>query len=222
MKPYVLVNTAMSLDGKISTSLRRQTRISSEWDRRRVDFLRASCDAIMVGIGTVLSDNPSLTVKSEELRRKRRDEGKEENPLRVIVDSSLRIPKNAEVLHKGEGKRLIFSTFRAPEERIKELQNFAEVVLVGEERVNLKEAMKELHKREVKRILVEGGGTLIFSLLKEGLVDEICVYIKNIVIGGERAPTLVDGEGFIENFPEFHLSSLLTDENGVLLRWKRR
>ncbi|MBC7109702.1 MAG: 2,5-diamino-6-(ribosylamino)-4(3H)-pyrimidinone 5'-phosphate reductase [Archaeoglobi archaeon] len=222
MKPYVIVNSAMSMDGKISTVERVQTRISSEWDRKRVDALRASADAIMVGIGTVLSDDPSLTVKSEKLRRKRISEGMDENPLRVVVDSKLRIPENAEILQKGAGKRLIFTTSLAPKEKIDKISRFAEVLIAGEERVDLRRAMEELHRRGVRRVLVEGGGTLIFSLLRENLVDEISVYIGNFVIGGESAPTLADGEGFTENFPRFHLSSIITDSEGVLLRWIRR
>jgi len=222
MRPHVFVNAAMSIDGKISTALRRQTRISSEWDRKRVDLLRATSDAIMVGIGTVLSDDPSLTVKSEELRKKRVAEGKDENPLRVVVDSKLRTPKNAEILWKGRGKRMIFTTSMAPEERIEELREFAEIIVLGEERVDLKAAMNVLFEKGVRRLMVEGGGTLIFSLLKEDLVDEIYVYVGNLVIGGKDAPTLVDGEGFVENFPRFHLHSVLTDGHGVLLRWIRK
>jgi 2,5-diamino-6-(ribosylamino)-4(3H)-pyrimidinone 5'-phosphate reductase len=88
MRPHVIVNVAMSADGKISTKERRQVRISGSQDFTRVDRLKAGCDAIMIGIGTVLADDPSLTVKSEECREYRRKHGWEDNPVRIVVDSS--------------------------------------------------------------------------------------------------------------------------------------
>ncbi len=90
MRPYVVVNIAMSADGKISTRERRQVRISGSQDFNRVDRLKAGCDAVMVGIGTVLADDPSLTVKSEECRTYRRKQGWDDHPVRIVVDSSCR------------------------------------------------------------------------------------------------------------------------------------
>ncbi len=105
MRPFVFINIAMSADGKISTRERRQVRISGNEDFSRVDQIKAESDAIMVGIGTVIADNPSLTVKSSELRAGRRAAGKDENPIRVVVDSAARTPLDADILHKGTGKR---------------------------------------------------------------------------------------------------------------------
>ncbi|HQN91610.1 MAG TPA: dihydrofolate reductase family protein, partial [Methanoculleus sp.] len=107
MRPFVFVNVAMSADGKISTAERRQVRISGGDDYSRVDRIKAESDAIMVGIGTVLSDNPSLTVKSPDLRAWRREAGKDDDPIRVVVDSRGRTPTDADILHKGAGKRII-------------------------------------------------------------------------------------------------------------------
>src|SRR5512138_2904809 len=113
MRPYVIVNTAMSADGKLSTRERRQVKISGSQDFQRVDRLKAGSDAVMVGIGTVLADDPSLTVKSEECRSRRKDRGVEEHPARIVVDSTARIPLDASVLHKGPGKRIVAVSRRA-------------------------------------------------------------------------------------------------------------
>lgn len=122
MRPYVFVNVATSADGKISTRERRQVRISGKNDFSRVDCLKAGSDAVMVGIGTVLADDPSLTVKSPELKAERKGKGLEEHPVRVVVDSRLRIPSDASVLHKGEGKRIIACAASAGAGRIQELK----------------------------------------------------------------------------------------------------
>ena len=114
MRPFVFVNIAMSADGKISTKERRQVKISGTEDFSRVDRIKAASDAIMVGIGTVLADNPSLTVKSPDLRAERRAGGKDEHPIRVVVDSAARTPLDADILHKGTGKRIIAVSRKAP------------------------------------------------------------------------------------------------------------
>ena len=107
MRPYVVVNVAMSADGKISTRERRQVKISGTQDFSRVDQLKADSDAVMVGIGTVLADDPSLTVKSEERRTNRLHRGADEHPVRIVVDSKARTPPDAALLHKGVGKRIV-------------------------------------------------------------------------------------------------------------------
>jgi len=103
MRPFVFINIAMSADGKISTRERRQVRISGTEDFSRVDRIKAESDAIMVGIGTVLADDPSLTVKSPELRAGRVAAGKDEHPIRIVVDSAGRTPTDADILQKGTG-----------------------------------------------------------------------------------------------------------------------
>src|SRR5512137_2299904 len=98
MRPYVVVNVAMSADGKLSTRERRQVKISGAQDFTRVDRLKAGSDAVMVGIGTVLADDPSLTVKGEECRQHRKNRGVGEHPIRIVVDSSARLPPSASIL----------------------------------------------------------------------------------------------------------------------------
>src|SRR5664280_1467715 len=102
-RPFIFINSAMSADGKLSTKERKQVRISGKLDFGRVDELRAQADAVMVGIGTVLSDDPSLTVKSPERKAARKAAGKSENPVRIIVDSAARTPLDADIFKKGEG-----------------------------------------------------------------------------------------------------------------------
>ncbi len=107
MRPHVFVNAAMSADGKLSTYERRQVKISGPADFRRVDRLRAGADGVMVGIGTVLADDPSLTVKDPALVAAREAEGRLPHPVRIVVDSHARIPLDAAVLHRGDGLRVV-------------------------------------------------------------------------------------------------------------------
>jgi len=222
MRPFVFVNLAMSADGKLSTRERRQVKISGPSDFRRVDEIKAGSDAIMVGIGTVLADDPSLTVKSEELCAQRRSEGKEEHPIRVVVDSHARTPPDADILHKGVGRRVIAVSEAAPEERVSLLRESAEVVTFGREHVDLSALLEYMGDTGVKRLMVEGGGTLIWSLFADDLVDELYTCIGNVVIGGKDAPTPADGEGFIteKDFPRLSLTGLESLDEGVLICWK--
>ncbi len=221
MRPYVVVNVAMSADGKLSTRERRQVKISGVADFARVDRLKAGCDAIMVGIGTVIADNPSLTVKSDECREHRLKRGADAHPMRIVVDSAARIPPDAKVLHKEEGKRVIAVSETADPTRVAALDKYATVIRAGRVQVDLVKLLDELGKMGVRRIMVEGGGTLIEGLVHADLVDEFYTYIGNIIIGGKDAPTLVDGEGFMKDsdFRRLTLIETRPMENGVLLHW---
>jgi len=222
MRPYVVVNIAMSADGKISTRERRQVRISGAQDFSRVDRLKAGCDAVMVGIGTVLADDPSLTVKSEECRNYRRKQGWDDHPVRIVVDSAGLIPADASILHKGEGKRVVAVSRRADAMKISLLEKKATVIIAGEDRVDLSALMNELGAMGIHRVMVEGGGTLIAGLIEAGLVNEIYTFIGNIIIGGKDAPTFTDGEGFIQEslFPSLTLLEARRIERGILLHWQ--
>jgi 2,5-diamino-6-(ribosylamino)-4(3H)-pyrimidinone 5'-phosphate reductase len=222
MRPFVFVNIAMSADGKISTRERRQVRISGNEDYSRVDRIKAESDAIMVGIGTVLADNPSLTVKSPELRAGRRAAGEDENPIRVVVDSRGRIPLDADILQKGTGKRVVAVSREALPETVEALRQHATVVLAGDETVDLGILLEELYRQGVRRLMVEGGGTLIWALFAQGLVDELQTFVGNIVIGGKDAPTPADGTGFLReaDFARLRIIEAVRLDEGLLVRWK--
>lgn len=222
MRPYVVVNVAMSADGKLSTRERRQVKISGAQDFTRVDRLKAGSDAVMVGIGTVLADDPSLTVKGEECRRHRLDRGADEHPVRIVVDSRARIPLNASILHKGSGRRIVAVSENAVKSEVSALEGLATVIVAGKKEVDLAALMDQLGTMGIQRVMVEGGGQLIAGLLRAGLVDEIYTFIGNIIIAGGTAPTLADGEGFLreEEFPRLTLVETRRIEDGILLHWK--
>lgn len=222
MRPYVIVNTAMSADGKLSTCERRQVKISGTQDFNRVDRLKAGSDAVMVGIGTVLADNPSLTVKSEECRNNRLARGADLHPVRIVVDSHARTPPDAKILHKEEGMRVMAVSKQADPAKVRELEKLATVIVAGDDRVDLTQLMDELGRMKIRRVMVEGGGTLIAGLITAGLVDEIYTFVGNIIIGGKDAPTLADGPGFVteSEFCRLVLLEARKIEDGILLHWK--
>jgi 2,5-diamino-6-(ribosylamino)-4(3H)-pyrimidinone 5'-phosphate reductase len=221
LKPFVFINSAMSADGKISTKERKQVRISGDIDFDRMDALRAGSDAIMVGIGTVLADDPSLTVKSEQRRADRKNAGLYENPIRIIIDSKARTPLDADIFKKGEGRRIIIVSNSAPKERVEKLQEEAVIIVAGNREVDLKIAMYKLKDIGVNRLMVEGGATLNWGMISAGLVDEIYTFVGNLIIGGKNAPTLTDGEGFAEeDILKLDLIDAKIMEEGILLRWE--
>lgn len=186
-RPHVILNAAMTLDGKIATAAKNST-ISCQDDLMRMHKLRANVDAVMIGIGTALTDNPQLTAHGEG-----------RNPVRVLIDSKARIPSDAHVLMEKTGRGTIIAvTEKAPKESIERLRSAgAEVTIAGSDnQVEPRLLMKELRKKGICTLMLEGGGTLNWSMLKEGLVDEVCVAIAPTIVGGRNAATLVEGEGF--------------------------
>jgi 2,5-diamino-6-(ribosylamino)-4(3H)-pyrimidinone 5'-phosphate reductase len=221
-RPFTFINSAMSADGKISTKRRKQVRISGSTDFDRVDELRATSDAVMVGIGTVLADDPSLTVKSPERRKRRIARGLDENPARVVVDSQARTPVTADIFNKGAGKRIIVVSRAAPADRVRALAEKAEIITAGEREVNLREMASELKKLGIDRLMVEGGATLNYAMVSNRLVDEMSVFVGNLIIGGRDAPTLMDGPGISERSEavELRLDRYEPMDEGIVLTWK--
>jgi len=216
---HVVVNAAMSADGKLASRKREQLAISGPEDFDRVDQLRADSDAVMVGVGTVLADDPSLTVKDADRHAERRDRGDPANPARVVADSRIRTPPDATVLDDAAETYLLTSE-AAPTDFIEQMEEAGAYVLAaGEDRVDLTTALAKLEGEGVGRLLVEGRGELIFGLFEAGLVDELSVYVGAKVLGGRDAPTLADGEGFVESFPELRLASVEKIDDGALLSW---
>lgn len=221
MRPYTFINAAMSADGKISTIKRKQVRISGVNDFDRVDRLRTNADAVMVGIGTILADDPSLTVKSRDLRRNRKERNGCENPVRIVVDSMARTPLDADIFKKGDSEKIIAVSETAPVDRIEKLRKKARIIITGRDRVDLVELMSVLSELGINTLMVEGGATLNWSLISQGLVDEVFTYIGALFLGGWNAPTLVDGAGFVDNTDASRLKlvSMEQMDNGVLIRW---
>jgi 2,5-diamino-6-(ribosylamino)-4(3H)-pyrimidinone 5'-phosphate reductase len=165
----------MSADGKIALPTKKQVRISSEEDLKRVHRLRNDCDAVLVGVGTILADDPKLTVKDTYVQHPRQ-------PLRVVLDSTCRIPQNAFVLNT-EAKTLILTT-KGHEKRFKGKH----IDVVGctaddEGHVDLDSALDILYRKGVQKLLVEGGGTVIWNFFSKRLVDDVFTYIGPYVIG---------------------------------------
>jgi 2,5-diamino-6-(ribosylamino)-4(3H)-pyrimidinone 5'-phosphate reductase len=217
---HVVVNAAMSADGKLSTRRREQVAISGPEDFERVDALRADVDAVMVGVGTVLADNPSLTLDDAERIRELEDRGESPHPARVVADSHARTPPGAKILD-DTAETFVLVAEEEPRGHRKSLEDAGATVLVaGEQRVSLPDALSQLEANGVESVMVEGGGDLIFSLFEAGLVDELSVYVAPKVIGGRDAPTLADGEGFVGGFPELSLEDVERIDDGVLLRYE--
>lgn len=213
-KPYVILNSAMTLDGKIATKT-EDSAISSLEDWERVRKLRAEVDAIMIGVNTLLTDNPKLTVKPSK--------GK----FKVIVDSQAKTPPNAKILkYAEESKVIIATTSKAPLEKIKKLKEAgAEVIVAGSGRqVDLTLLLKKLGEMGVKKLLLEGGGTLNWGMIKKTLVDEVKVAIAPVIVGGTRAVTLVEGEGYRKVRDGFKLCLTGTETVGedIVLTFKRK
>ncbi|NMB34946.1 MAG: bifunctional diaminohydroxyphosphoribosylaminopyrimidine deaminase/5-amino-6-(5-phosphoribosylamino)uracil reductase RibD [Firmicutes bacterium] len=189
--PFVMVKAAMSLDGKIATTTGESRWISGEKSRKFAHHLRAASDGIMVGINTILRDDPLLTVRLG-------DEGVA-NPARIIVDSRGRMPLNSKVVKTArETKTILATTELAAPEKIDTYQEAGVEVLVlpsRGEQVDLQELLLALGEKEISALLVEGGGTLNYSFLNEGLIDKVYFFIAPFLLGGEKAPTPVGGAG---------------------------
>lgn len=178
----------MTADGKIATK-NGNSAISSNVDLRRVHQLRNSADVIMVGISTVLADDPQLTVRFGTTGSK--------SPARVIVDSTGRIPSNSKILKKASELNTIVATSnRISFENIRRIESTgAKVLVAGRNKVELRKVFRLLEKMGHKKILVEGGGELNWSVLRLGIVDELIITISPRIVGGRSAVTLVEGEG---------------------------
>jgi 2,5-diamino-6-(ribosylamino)-4(3H)-pyrimidinone 5'-phosphate reductase len=216
---HVTVNAAISADGKLSSREREQITISGPDDFDRVDALRAESDAVMVGVGTVLADDPSLTIDSAERIEERRDRDQPPHPARVVADSRIRTPPDASVLDETADSFLLVSD-AAPTDFLAQMEeNGATVISTGENRVDLSAALAQLESHGIDRLMVEGGGEIIYSLFEAELVDRLSVFVGPLVIGGREAPTLADGEGFVEEFPELELDGVERTDDGVVLEY---
>jgi len=214
-KPYVILNAAMTLDGKIATKT-RDSEISSLEDWDRVYRLRSEVDALMIGINTLLTDDPKISLKYP--RKK---------PLiKVVVDSLARTPENAKILQNKDGSIIVIAvTENAPKDKVEKLRKAgAEIIFAGsDEKVDLKHLLRSLWNMGVRSVMVEGGGTLNWSLISEGLVDEVRVSIAPIIVGGKDSLTLVEGEGYdkVKDGFKLKLTNIEVVGGDVVLTYKR-
>jgi len=222
-RPFVFINVAMTADGKIDTFQRKGAAISSARDKERVDKLRAESDAVLVGGRTLLDEDPKLTVKSNLLRAERIARGHTPNPIKVGVVSEVKLKTHSKFLHEGDARIVIFTTHRTSKEELASLRSQNVEVFVHEgERVDLSDMMHSLHKLGIKRLMVEGGATLNFELIRLGLVDEVSAFVAPMIFGGENAPTMAAGVGVERGaavpLKLVHVESW--DDSGVLLHYK--
>jgi len=192
--PFFILKWAMTLDGKIATRSGDSKWITSEDARALVHDLRDACDAVMVGVGTVIADDPQLTVRVETGRSHR-----PEGPLKVVVDTTGRIPLTAQLLDpKLASRTLVAVTDRADPAKIEKIRATGAKALVMPEKdglVDLAALGRELGRRGMVNVLAEGGGTLLASLISGGLADKVYAFIAPKIIGGRAAITPVEGEG---------------------------
>jgi len=189
--PFIALKTAMTLDGKISTFTGDSKWISNEKSRRLVHELRHRYSAIMIGVNTVIKDDPELTNRSEHAHKK--------NPVRIIVDSNGRTPANARVLKSAEAKTIVAVTKNTGQDFIKMVTDSGGEVIVCPEKnkkVDLSFLVETIGKRGIDSILLEGGSTLNFSAIEEGIVDKVYSFISPKLLGGEKANTPLGGAGF--------------------------
>ena len=205
----ILLNCAMSVDGKIALPTRKETKISNREDLERVHRMRNEVDAILVGIGTILADDPKLTVGEKYAKVVKQ-------PLRIVLDSHGRTPKTARVLN-DQAKTLIVTN-----ESCTKTFSGADVARFGKDRVDLKALVGHLEKSGIRTLLVEGGGTVMWSFFRQGLVDEMSVFVGSMIIGGKTSPTLAGGEGFgsLEETTRLKFVSCEQLGDGVLLRYE--
>ena len=208
MRPFIHVNCAMSADGKLAGDDRTQVRISSDEDKTRVKTMRKKYDAILVGVGTVIADNPHLTFKDGDY---------DTNPIRIVLDPHGRTPEDALVLDE-----------RAPTVMVT-LENCdvewdcEEIIRAGKDEIDLDAVLEELADFGIENVLVEGGGRTIASFFRAGLVDRYSVFVGGLVIGGSNAPTPCDGDGWVrESGIKMNLEDCEVLGNGALLTFKPR
>ncbi len=185
--PFVILKIAQSLDGKIATAKGESKWITGEESRKFVHKLRSEVDALLVGIGTIKKDNPSLDCRIRGCR----------NSYRIIVDSRLQIPLNAKVLKHKDKRTIIATTKKASSRKINFLKKLGNNVLIIKDRagkINLKALMKALARLDITSVMIEGGSSVNASALSSGIVDKIMFFIAPKIIGGSDAVSSVGGK----------------------------
>ena len=189
--PYVVMKTAMTLDGKIASRTGDSRWVSNEKSRIKVHELRNELAGIMVGVNTVIADDPMLTTRLEN--------GEGKNPVRIVVDSTARIPLGAKILNSSDqAKTIIAVTNQADSKKIEQIEakgNQVVAVKSSNEKIDLEDLMVKLGELSIDGVLLEGGASLNYSALKAGIVDEVVSFVAPKIIGGAEAKSPVGGEG---------------------------
>ena len=209
---YVILSAAISIDGKISTRS-NDSKLSSQEDSIRLHKLRSKVDAILIGKNTLLQDDPLLTV--------RHTKGK--NPTRIILDSKGTISKNSKIIKTSDKIPTIIAVSKKISKvnlsKLKKLP--VEIIISGENSVNLKLLMKKLSTKKIETILVEGGGTVNWEFIKNNIFNELIITLSPYLIGGNDATSLVEGKGFskIVNSPNLKLKSVKRLKNHLVINY---
>ncbi|KXZ40658.1 diaminohydroxyphosphoribosylaminopyrimidine deaminase [Alkalithermobacter thermoalcaliphilus JW-YL-7 = DSM 7308] len=211
--PFCILKTAMTLDGKIASKTGDSKWISNDISRKYVHHLRHKVSAIMVGVNTVILDNPYLTTRLNK---------RSKNPIRIIVDTYCKTPLDSNVL-SDESKTIIATTNLALDENIEKLkQKGAEIIITPakDDKVDLSFLMKELGKRKIDSILLEGGSTLNYTALNENLVDKVISFVSAKIIGGTLAKTPVGGLGkdYIKDAIELENVTVSMFDNDIMIQ----
>lgn len=202
--PFVIAKFAMSLDGKIATRLGDSKWITSEYSRKEAQNLRRKVDAILVGINTVLKDNPALTARDSRGRPHDRQ------PLRIVLDSKARIPDKAQILTQP-GRTLLVVREDVSKENLKRLSKLnieTLVVPLYKSQLDLRALLKILGQRQIVSLLVEGGGSVLGSFFDNSLIDKVVAFISPAIIGGKNAKTAVAGAGVRTIAEAFRLNNI--------------
>ncbi|MBI4131168.1 MAG: 2,5-diamino-6-(ribosylamino)-4(3H)-pyrimidinone 5'-phosphate reductase [Nitrosarchaeum sp.] len=213
-RPHVILSAAISIDGKIATRL-GDSKLSSKKDKIRLHRLRSKVDAILVGKNTIHRDDPLLTVRYV----------KGKNPTRIILDSQGTISVNSKILQTcNKVPTIIAVSKRISKVNLQKLKRFpVEIIMTGENSVNIKSLMNNLNKRKINTVLVEGGGTVNWQFIQNNLFDEILITITPFIIGGIDAITFVQGRGFdkIIKSPRLRLNTIKRLENYLVLHYTK-
>ncbi|MBA4452585.1 MAG: 2,5-diamino-6-(ribosylamino)-4(3H)-pyrimidinone 5'-phosphate reductase [Nitrosopumilaceae archaeon] len=211
-RPKIILSAAISIDGKLATTT-GDSKLSSKKDLIRLHKLRSKVDAILIGKNTVKKDDPLLTVRYS----------KGKNPTRIILDSSGTISSNSKILQtSSEIKTIIAVCKKITKKNLEKLEKFPiDVMILGENQVNVKSLLQNLGRRKIKTVLLEGGGSINWEFIKNNLVDELFITITPYILGGTDSISLVQGKGFdtILKSTKLRLKSVRRIQNDVVLHY---
>jgi len=222
-RPYVLLSVAMSVDGCIDDATGTRLILSNEADLDRVDEVRAGSDAILVGAGTIRRDNPALLVRSRARRSSRAARGLPASPARVCLTASGDLDASARFFTAGGGARLVYVP-AGEQDRVRDrLGGLAgvQVVAAGDGWVGLPAVLADLAARGVRRLMVEGGGSVLAQFLAEGLADELDLAVAPLFVGDPAAPRII-GAGAGAPRRRMHLAEVRLIGDVVLMRYLPR